>query len=326
MTDIKFKKIIRICRTWPTNGKRSIGLHAYYYTKYINIPTEIFLKDDLKNKSLLNLKNANFKLIKYKDLKFNLKKPNLFYYFIISCSKLIGESIMFINLISNIDRKNIKNSIIHIHCANYMISGTLISRIYKIPVILQLGGTDIFRIKNSIIHRNLIKLIDYFICVDKVIFKEIKKIDKHAKVSIVGNSADIETFIPGKKNPDIFTSIGNLRWQKNYSTMIKAFKIFLKKNPNAILKIFGDGPDKNNLLDLISDLKLKKHVILKGYSDYKVIAKELSRTYIYLQSSISEGLPKSLLEAISSGCPVVTTDAGGCKEISQDFGFCVKKK
>ena len=102
MTDIKFKKIIRICRTWPTNGKRSIGLHAYYYTKYINIPTEIFLKDDLKNKSLLNLKNANFKLIKYKDLKFNLKKPNLFYYFIISCSKLIGESIMFINLISNI--------------------------------------------------------------------------------------------------------------------------------------------------------------------------------------------------------------------------------
>ena len=44
-----------------------------------------------------------------------------------------------------------------------------------------------------------------------------------------------------------------------------------------------------------------------------------------MQSSISEGLPKSLLEAISSGCPVVTTDAGGCKEISKNFGFCVKK-
>ena len=76
MNNIKFKKIIRICRTWPTNDKRAVGLHAYYYTKFINIPTEIFLKDDFKNKSLLNLKNANFKLIKYKDLKFTSKNPN----------------------------------------------------------------------------------------------------------------------------------------------------------------------------------------------------------------------------------------------------------
>ena len=70
MTDIKFKKIIRICRTWPSNDKRSIGLHAYYYTKYINIPTEIYLKDECKNKSLLNLKNASFKLIRYKGCSF----------------------------------------------------------------------------------------------------------------------------------------------------------------------------------------------------------------------------------------------------------------
>jgi len=206
-----------------------------------------------------------------------------------------------------------------------MISGILISRIFEIPVILQLGGTDIFRIKNSFIHRNLIKLIDYFICVDKVISNEIKKIDKNAKISIVGNSADIETFKTGKKNPYIFTSVGNLRWQKNYSTMIKAFNIFLKKNPNAILKIFGDGPEKNNLNQLIKELRIKNNVILKGYCDYEVIAKELSKTYIYLQSSISEGLPKSLLEALSAGCPVVTTDAGGCKEISKNFGFCVEK-
>ena len=140
----------------------------------------------------------------------------------------------------------------------------------------------------------------------------------------MGNSADIDTFKPGIKNPDIFTSIGNLRLQKNYTTMIKAFNIF-KKNPNAILKIFGDGPEKNSLLELIKELKIQKNVILKGYCDYEFTAKELSKTYIYLQSSISEGLPKSLLEALSSGCPVVTTDAGGCKEISKNFGFCVEK-
>ena len=325
MKNIKLIKIIRICRTWPTKDFRSIGLHAYNYTKFINIPTEIFLKQSFQKESLLNLKNANFKIINYKDLKFTLKKPNPFLYLLIACSKLIGEFIMFLKLITCLDKKNIQKSIIHIHCANYMIAGIIISKIYKIPVILQLGGTDIFRIKNSIIHRNLINLIDFFICVNENIANEIKKINPNSQVSIVGNSADIETFKPGVKDQNIFTSIGNLRWQKNYSTMIKAFKIFLKKNPNAILQIFGDGPDKNNLLELIKDLKLTKQVILKGYCDYEVIAKELSKTYIYLQSSISEGLPKALLEAISSGCPVVTTDAGSCKEISKDFGYCVKK-
>ena len=154
------------------------------------------------------------------------KNHNLISYLLIACSKLIGEIIMFFNIIFSLNKKYIKNSIIHIHCANYMISGILISRFFEIPVILQLGGTDIFRIKNSIIHRNLIKLIDYFICVDKLIANEIKKIDINAQISIVGNSADIDTFKPGIKNTDIFTSIGNLRWQKNYSTMIKAFKYF----------------------------------------------------------------------------------------------------
>lgn len=318
------KKIIRICRTWPTENYRSIGLHAFNYTKYINIPTDIFLKKGNKNECLINLRNTNFKIIKYYDLKFTKKNHKRLSYLIIAFSKLGGEIIMFLKLIFCIDKKNLKHTILHIHCANYMISGVIISKIFKIPVILQLGGTDIFRIKNSIIHRILIKYIDYFICVNKKISSEIKNINQNAQVSIVGNSVDLEIFRPAKKDPNIYTSIGNLRWQKNYGTMIKAFKIFLKKNPNAILQIFGDGPDKSSLIKLIKELGIKNNVIIKGYCDYKIIAKELSKTYIYLQSSISEGLPKSLLEGLSSGCPVVTTDAGSCKEISENFGFCVE--
>ncbi len=319
------KKIIRICRTWPTENYRSIGLHAFNYTKHINIPTDIFLKKGNKNDCLINLRNTNFKIIKYYDLKFTKKNHKLFSYLIIAFSKFLGEIIMFLKLIFFIDKKNLKYSILHIHCANYMISGAIISKIFKMPVILQLGGTDIYRIKNSMLHRMFIKNIDYFICVNKNISQEIKNIDPKAQVSIVGNSVDLEIFRTAKKDPNIYTSIGSLRWQKNYVTMIKAFKIFLKRNPNAILKIYGDGPEKSNLKELINNLELKNNVLIKGYCDYEVISKELSKTYIYLQSSISEGLPKSLLEGLSSGCPVVTTDAGSCKEISENFGFCVEK-
>ena len=150
MSQIKPKKIIRICRTWPNKDFRSIGLHAYNYTKYINVPTEIFLKDSLQNHSLLNLDNANFKTIKYYDLKFTSKNHNLISYLLIAVSKLIGEIIMFFNIIFRLNKHNIQNSIIHIHSANYMISGILISRFFKIPVILQLGGIDILKLRNHL--------------------------------------------------------------------------------------------------------------------------------------------------------------------------------
>ena len=41
----RIKKIIRICRTWPTEKFNGIGLHAYNYSKFIDKPTKVFLKD-----------------------------------------------------------------------------------------------------------------------------------------------------------------------------------------------------------------------------------------------------------------------------------------
>ena len=215
----KIKKIIRICRTWPTKKFCGVGLHAYYYSKYIDIPTDVFVKDIDSNDMPLNLKNVSFIHVKYKDILLNKTNSKL-QYFLILITKLKGEIIMFLRLFNSIDKRFLKESILHIHSANYILGGFLISYLYKIPIILQLGGTDIVRIENSFIHKKILKRIQYFICVNDNIKKKVKLINNRANIKIVGNSADLDLFKSYKKNINQYTSVGNLRWQKNFTSLI----------------------------------------------------------------------------------------------------------
>ena len=323
-TNFKVLNIIRICRTWPTEKFNGIGLHAYNYSKFIDKPTKVFLKDFEKEDKPFKLNNVSISKIKYKDLLFkkkNTAKVNLIF---IVFTKFIGEIIMFMKLLKYLKGKKIDHNIIHIHSANYALSGFLISSIYKIPIVMQLGGTDIMRMEKSIIHRFVLKRIKYYICINNQISKKVKSINPFSKVQIVGNSVDLSLFKPSKKNKNLFVSIGNLRWQKDYLTLIKAFKIFISYNPKAKLLIFGEGPEREMLENKIKDLRIENHIILKGYCNHKEIANTLSKSYLYIQSSISEGLPKSILEGISAGCPIVSTNVGSCKEIVDQFGISVE--
>ena len=106
--------------------------------------------------------------------------------------------------------------------------------------------------------------------------------------------------------------------------MIRAFKIFYETNPQAKLLIFGEGPERKILESKIKDLKMENNIFLKGYCNHSEIANTLSKSYLYIQSSISEGLPKSILEGVSAGCPIISTNVGSCKEIADKFGISVE--
>tara|TARA_Y100001968_G_scaffold315855_1_gene342951 strand:- start:4694 stop:5839 length:1146 start_codon:yes stop_codon:yes gene_type:complete len=318
------KHIIRLCRTWPNEKHSGIGLHAFNYSKYINLPTTVFLKDFDNNNPPKSLKNVNFNKVVYKDFIFKAEKTSPIRFTLIALSKIIGEAVMLYNLIKkSIGNDDIKESIIHIHSSNFIFSGVLFSKMNRIPAILQLGGTDIIRMSKSPLHKIFLKNLRYFVCVSDQIALNVKLINKKASCLIVGNGVNTELFKPLNKDKNRYTSIGNLRWQKNYSLLVKAFSIFLKKHPNSYLNIYGDGPERKKLQVLIDNLGVSKNIILKGYLSQDELSTELGNTYIYLQSSISEGLPKALLEAVSCGCPIISTNAGDCKRISSNYGICV---
>tara|TARA_B100001564_G_scaffold25806_2_gene19212 strand:- start:2063 stop:2569 length:507 start_codon:yes stop_codon:yes gene_type:complete len=84
------------------------------------------------------------------------------------------------------------------------------------------------------------------------------------------------------------------------------------------LFIVGDGPERQNLEMLVKKLKLESKVLFTG----QLLEKELNQYYkksnIYIQASGYEGLPHTLLEAISHNLSIVSTPIGGTNEILEN--------
>lgn len=115
--------------------------------------------------------------------------------------------------------------------------------------------------------------------------------------------------------------IGSLCEQKNLTLMLKAIEQI--NNPNVYLQVAGEGPDKEKLMNLVTELNIGKQVYFLG--NVTNIASVLEESDIFLMSSKWEGLPISLIEATLTGLPVVVTNVGGSAEVVHEcaHGFVV---
>ncbi|MDO8667571.1 MAG: glycosyltransferase family 4 protein [bacterium] len=118
-------------------------------------------------------------------------------------------------------------------------------------------------------------------------------------------------------NDIIIGSIGNLYKTKGYEYFIQAADILINQHHlSAAFIIIGEGEERKTLENLIAKLNLKNNFILTGRLDDA--AKLLPALNLYVCSSVKEGLPYSVLEAMSAGLPIATTDVGGIPEMIED--------
>ena len=110
--------------------------------------------------------------------------------------------------------------------------------------------------------------------------------------------------------------VSRLVIQKNIDLVINALKIL--NNVNLKLNIIGEGNEISKLEKVINDLNLHNQVKLLGKIDNNEISKFLSNSDIFIQASDYEGLPHSVLEAINYEVPILSTEAGGCKDLLND--------
>lgn len=177
--------------------------------------------------------------------------------------------------------------------------------------------------------KHLYKQADGVIAVSNLINKEaIKYLNVPAKKShTLYNPYDIETIISESKKalvPELkqalsdstfkFVSTGRFTHQKGFWHLIKAFAKVHKKEPNTKLILIGDGEQKEKIVKLIKDLRIENSVILTGFRK-DVFAIE-SHCNAYVMTSIFEGFPNALTEAMCLGLPIISTDCkSGPKEI-----------
>ena len=130
----------------------------------------------------------------------------------------------------------------------------------------------------------------------------------HKKIHIFANPISDE-FIETKITKvdaaiNSITAIGRLEPQKNHLMLINAFSKI--DNSNLTLNIYGEGTLKDELQNLINDLRLNNKIKLCGRSNN--IREALLNTDLYILSSNAEGMPNSLMEAMAVGLPCISTD------------------
>ena len=124
----------------------------------------------------------------------------------------------------------------------------------------------------------------------------------------------------------IIITVGRLHRQKNQKLLIDAFDIVRKSYPDYELHIYGEGELQKELNKYIVDLELQSKVFLKDNA--KDILEKIKEADLFVLSSLYEGQPNVLLEALCLGVPSISTDysPGGVDEIIHDGvnGFIVK--
>ncbi len=118
------------------------------------------------------------------------------------------------------------------------------------------------------------------------------------------------------KDMPIILSVGRLDKLKDYATLIHAIKLVIEKT-QVRLVLLGEGSERNALEQLIKSLSLEDSIKLLGSvsNPYKY----MSKSDVFVLSSVCEGFPNVLVEAMACGCTIVSTDCkSGPSEILEN--------
>ena len=123
----------------------------------------------------------------------------------------------------------------------------------------------------------------------------------------------------------IVGTVGRLVPVKDHHTLLHAFARIRSTVPDALLVLVGDGPERAALEQQTDALGLRQHVRFLGE---RTDVQDLIRLFdVFVLSSVSEGLPLTILEAMASGRAIVATNVGGIPEaLAEQTGVLVPPK
>ncbi len=183
-----------------------------------------------------------------------------------------------------------------------------------------------FGLKTFLFDRWLESKTQVIVTVSKAAKKALKKegINPH-KIQVIYPGVDLAKFAPdsrarkvwrlqwGVNSKVVIGAVGRLDKVKRFDLLLRAFKIIADK---ALLVLVGDGPERENLEALASQLGLKKRVLFLGYrSD---VAEILNGFDVFVLPSKWEGFPLALVEAAANRKAIVAAQVGGIPEFIED--------
>jgi glycosyltransferase involved in cell wall biosynthesis len=244
---------------------------------------------------------------------------------VVQFNKLTGFSVSTLWKMARRLRRD-RVSIVHTHNELVHTYGTIAGRLAGVPCIVNtIHGTKIG--KDPRLDRNYRTLLPWTDAVVTVSEETAAQFTAERRrysdrFHVIHNGIPVDKFValsakPGSRWPRIrLGTVARLADVKDQATLIRAFQMVQKSNPQAELHILGDGPLRADLESLSKRLELDRSIKFHGASSY--VAEFLSGLDLFVLSSVSEGLPIAILEAMSAGLPIVSTRVGGISEVATE--------
>ncbi len=212
----------------------------------------------------------------------------------------------------------------------------LISKLFKKKAIVFWHGWKVDfegKIENKYtkIFKRVFNKSDGFIIISSHVIEKLRQWGFKQPVLKTSTKVDdylIEGFeISKKERSGNILFLGRLEENKGIFEALRAFQLVQKRFPELTLTYAGNGPDKNKLMEIIKREKIF-NVFLTGF----VRNEEKIRTYmnagVFILPSYTEGMPTTMLEAMSFGIPVISRPVGGIPDffINDKMGYLIESK
>lgn len=226
-------------------------------------------------------------------------------------------------------------SVIHAHEFSMNVYGTILSAITGVPLVTTVHGKSYYsekwrrRFAYRLVSRGS-KMVAVSEDIRQFLINKVGIKEKH--VITIPNGIDVSAYddrFDAEQRPTngprkyVIGSVGSLYPVKGHTYLLKALAIVLKKHPDVICKIAGQGHLISQLEVEAAELGIEQRIEFLGLCDN--IPQFLQNIDIFVLPSVSEGLPLAILEAMAAGKPIIATNVGGISEAVQDqrSGFLV---
>lgn len=166
---------------------------------------------------------------------------------------------------------------------------------------------------------------DRVLCYTETDERRLREFGVTTPVSLVHNGVDCEQFSPIKEQADPLEVlyVGRLVETKGVQKLVDAFS---QIDVNANLRIVGKGPLQEDLKQQVHELGIEDQVTFAGRVPNDELPAIYARSSVFVLPSSREGLPRTLLEALACGTPVVTSDLPQLESLIEGVGMTVPEE
>lgn len=278
--------------------------------------------------------------IVFQILLMSLTRPRRFIKLAINYKKLPKSDSTFNMLSKILPVINNLPDIFHIQWAKSLPYWYFLKEVFQIKIILSLRGSHIHY--SPIADKNLAKQYHfYFPKVDQmhavsnhISSKAIKYGADKKKIKVIYSCLNFDLIRKYKKNqlhthkPYRFISVGRSHWVKGYHYSLSAVHRLIQKDFLIQYNIICNNDPSEELLFQISDLSLEENVIIQKLPSQEQVYKKMKESDCFILPSVNEGISNAVIESMSIGLPVVSSNCGGMEEVIRNGnnGFLYKNR